>query len=236
MQRMKNWKTICFAGCLFWAAVLCTGCAKEQKITVYESQTAEVLASETAKVSEGAEAHEQDSEKKPPETPQAEEGQKQGGQPATIYVQVCGQVNSPGVYEMHAGDRVFQAVELAGGMTVDANSQAVNQACEVSDGQMIYIYSNEEWHEICEGNITGNVSGVPNVTANTQSQTDDGLININQADEGLLTDLSGIGKTLARRIVEFRDENGEFQSIEDIKKVSGIGDSLFEKIKDHIKV
>ena len=145
----------------------------------------------------------------------------------TIYVQVCGMVRSPGVYELKTGDRVYMAIEKAGGLSQDAAADAVNQAEVLTDGQMVRIPDKKEWEEL---KLTGNAAEVLQ-----ESGPDDGLIDINSADEAMLTTLPGIGEAKARSIIEYRNSNGSFKRIEDIKNVSGIGNGLYEKIRDRIR-
>lgn len=135
----------------------------------------------------------------------------------TIWVYVCGEVIRPGVYIFVQGDRVFQALEAAGGMTIDANGSYVNQARLLVDGEQIYVPSK--------------ASDCLNM-----EEKQDSRVNINIASVEELTTLSGIGSGRAQAIVEYRSEHGRFQDIEDIKQVSGIKEGLFEKIKDKIKV
>ena len=141
--------------------------------------------------------------------------------PESSDVQVCGAVVHPGVYELKPGARIFEAVEKSGGLTPEAAAEAVNQAAEAVDGAMIRIPTTEEWQQ----------------TAGEQPQAaDDGLVDINTADAAELMGLSGIGQSKAESIIEYREKNGAFSAIEDITKVSGIGDGLFQKIKDKIRV
>lgn len=145
-----------------------------------------------------------------------------------IYVQVSGAVRSPGVYELPAGARVFEAVQKAGGMTDEAAAQSLNQAQEVSDGQMIVLYTTEEWEKMRKDGQTESAAG--------STQSDDGRININTATLEQLCTISGIGQSRAQSIITYREQNGEFGSVEEIMKVSGIKQGLYEKIKDKIKV
>lgn len=135
-----------------------------------------------------------------------------------IYVQVCGCVNSPGVFEVTADARVYQLIELAGGFNADADVNSVNQALPVTDGQQIYIPSAGE--SVCEE------SDLP--AAN--------YININTATAEKLMELPGVGRAKADAIVTYREENGAFQNIRDIMNVSGIKEAAFNKIKDLICV
>lgn len=141
---------------------------------------------------------------------------------STIFVQVAGAVGTPGVYELQAGSRVYAAIDAAGGLLDTADDRDLNQAAIVEDGQKIYIYTVEE-REALE-------TEAPTQTAN------DGLININTATVAELTNLPGIGEAKASQIVAYRDANGAFSSIDDIKKVSGIGDGIFKQINSLIKI
>ena len=140
----------------------------------------------------------------------------------TIYVQVSGAVENPDVYQLPADARVFNAIQAAGGLLDTADDSDINQAESLTDGQKIYIY---------------NVDEVKEMESQKQiDDADDGLININTASASELTSLSGIGDAKAAQIVSYREANGDFSSIEDIKNVSGIGDGIFNQIKDYIKV
>ena len=126
-----------------------------------------------------------------------------------ISVYVEGEVVDPGVYLMEKGAIVADAIEAAGGFTGNADRGSVNLSATLRDGTQIHIYG------------TGDVPQ---------------KVNINTAEIWLLESLPGIGETLAQRIVEYRTANGYFQSIDDLKQVDGIGDSVFQQIKDKIAV
>ena len=131
-----------------------------------------------------------------------------------IYVYVSGQVNNPGVYCLKSNDRVFMAIEKAGGLTKKAQKQGVNMAEVLKDGQNIVVLSQKEYYAKLKEN----------------------LVNINTADVEGLTSLSGIGETRAKAIIAYREENGDFKTKEDIKNVSGIGDSIYSNIEKMITV
>lgn len=140
-----------------------------------------------------------------------------------IYVYLSGEVESPGVYEVSADSRLYQVIDIAGGMTKDAKKDYLNLAETVCDGQQIHVLSKQEYKK--------------NQNSDSAHNTDSGsstLININTATVEELQQLSGIGETKALEIINYRQKNGNFSSIEDIKNVSGIGDSTFEKIKSQI--
>lgn len=144
---------------------------------------------------------------------------------AMIYVYICGAVKRPGVVEVSSGARVFEAIEKAGGMTGEAADYAVNQAALLEDGQQIFVPNREE------------AAGV--IAAGTGEGTEareSGKVNINQAAADELTTLPGIGETRAAGIIEYRESAGGFQDIEEIKNVSGIGDAVFQRIKDKIVI
>ena len=143
-----------------------------------------------------------------------------------IYVYLSGEVESPGVYKLENEARLYQAIELAGGMTKNAQKEYLNLAETVYDGQQIYILSKKEYKKSQEQDT--------DIVQNTDS--DNALININTATPEELQSLSGIGETRAKAIIEYREKNGKFQTIEDIKNVSGIGDSTFENIQNDITV
>lgn len=159
-----------------------------------------------------------------------------------IYVDVCGAVANPGVFELAAGSRVFQVIEAAGGYLPEAVENCVNRAGVLTDGQQLYILTREEMEQqgMSQAELANasNVSGSGN-SRNTEavsSGQQDNRININTADEAQLTTLTGIGATRAQAIIAYREENGPFAVIEDIMNVQGIKEGTFAKIKDEIVV
>lgn len=161
----------------------------------------------------------------------------------TCAVFVCGAVVSPGVYYLEDGLRLVDAVEAAGGFAEDADRSYVNLAASVQDGLRLRIPTISEVAE----SMTEKSSDQANVTqsfdlndvheqGSIQSSSNNGLININTASIEELKKLPGIGDAVAGKIVSYRTENGNFSCIEDIMKVSGIKNKLFSKIKDQITV
>ncbi len=162
-----------------------------------------------------------------------------------IFIYVCGAVNNPGVYELPAGCRVIDAVNSAGGLSDEADSTYVNLAAQLEDGLKLCIPTISETsdsedksqnvrlsnHESAEIEVlTKAVMGAD------AADNSGGLVNINTASVDQLKTLPGIGDGIAGRIVDYRTECGGFTCIEDIMKISGIKDKLFQKIKDHITV
>lgn len=154
-----------------------------------------------------------------------------------IVVHVTGSVKSPGIVKLKDGSRIEDAIEAAGGLTENADISKVNLAYVLEDGIKIKIPSSSE-EDIGDGDVLIDGSGENVVEKDdSQSTNQNGKgININKADETELQTLPGIGASLASRIVEYRKQNGKFANIEDIKNVSGIGDSKFSNIKDLITV
>ena len=166
-------------------------------------------------------------------------------QPEMIYVDVCGAVANPGVFQLAAGSRVFQAIEAAGGYLPEAVQNCVNRAGVLTDGQQLYILTQEEMERqgLDPAEMSGESDGQMNGSAGTGQNTgvtaqvqQDNRININTADEAQLTTLTGIGATRAQAIIAYREENGPFAAIEDIMNVQGIKEGTFAKIKDEIVV
>lgn len=147
----------------------------------------------------------------------------------SIWVYVCGEVASPGVYELQEGDRITHAIEAAGGLTEAAGQVYLNQAAHLTDGQRIYVPSKEEEQTLKE-------EGSPSDMADAGMGKDTGIINLNTATKAELLSLSGIGESRAEAIIAYRETNGGFRKIEDLKKVDGIKEGIFQKIREQITV
>jgi competence protein ComEA len=144
---------------------------------------------------------------------------------APLVVEVRGEVLRPGVYTLSIGSRVQDAIESAGGFTLKADRTAINQAALLQDGQQISVSAEGAARTI------GNPNLVPGATEPAAE-----LVNINTADVATLETLPGIGPALAQRIIDYRSENGDFSTIEEITNVSGIGQTTFDDIQDLITV
>lgn len=147
------------------------------------------------------------------------------------YVHVTGAVAHPGVYQLPAGSRVYQAIEMAGGLTEQASEREINLAEGITDGQKLYIYTREESEALVSSGGGGLVGDIGAENGGT-----DARVNINTADKEELMTLAGIGESKAEAIIAYREENGGFSSPEDIKNISGIKDGVYSKIKDSICV
>lgn len=150
------------------------------------------------------------------------ENTNSGEEVEILYVDIAGEVNSPGVYQMTPGSRVFEVIEKAGGLTENADVARLNRAGIVSDGEKITVPSVKDSLQEAQGSAVGS--------------PDDGLVNINTANEEELTKLTGIGPSTARKIIEYREQHGAFVKTEDIMNISGIGNKTYENIKDFIVV
>ena len=139
--------------------------------------------------------------------------------PPMLVIDIQGEVKTPGVYELPINSRVNDAIKAAGGAKPNADLSFINQARLIKDGEQIYI----DKKSISTSNIR-------------RSSAASGIININRATAKELDKLPGIGPVIASRIVEYRKLNGFFQSIDDLKKVQGIGASTLEKFKSKIRV
>ncbi|KIL44472.1 helix-hairpin-helix domain-containing protein [Jeotgalibacillus soli] len=147
-------------------------------------------------------------------------------EPVSIHVDIKGKVQNPGVYVMMGGDRIMDLIELAGGILSDAEMNYVNLAQKLTDEMVVYIPGIGE--EIPEA-LTVNQAPVA-------GERDASKINLNSADQAMLETIPGIGPAKAQAIIDYRETTGAFQSIEDIMRISGIGEKTFEKLKDSIVV
>ena len=147
-----------------------------------------------------------------------------------IKVHITGEVENEGIIEIDKDSRIADVIEEAGGLTDDADTSKINLAYQVKDGQKIYIPNTEE--ELEEEYITENAGdGVL-----PEEEKVGGKVNINTAKQTELETLTGIGPSTALKIINYRNQNGDFENIEDIKNVPGIGEAKFENIKNDICV
>lgn len=166
-----------------------------------------------------------------------------------IKVDIKGAINNPGVYEISNNARVIDLINISGGLTKNADTSIINLSKKLEDGKVVVIYTKEEVKKIKEGNIVieyienecncekiENSSCIDPDTLLNNDSNNNSKININSADIKQLQTITGIGESKANDIIDYRNTNGLFKKIDDIKNVKGIGESLFEKIKDNITV
>jgi competence protein ComEA len=148
----------------------------------------------------------------------------------TIMIDVKGEIKKPGVYQSNQGERVIDVINQAGGLTDKADESQINFAAHVQDEMVVYIPAKGE----ISANFSPDLSSFPSTATGSSQETK--KINLNKADETELQNLPGIGPSKAASIISYRNENGPFQSIDDLKNISGIGDKTFEKLKESIMV
>ncbi len=257
MERIKKQRCGIRMSLLFlWMVFTMTGCTRRQEIFLEE------MASDEENSGEEKSDEEKSAEKNLNEKNLAEEnlGKKNSAEenfcgktgeadasfvtpvPQKIFVDVCGAVVRPGVYELEEGARIFQAVDAAGGYLPEAAMNYLNRARSLGDGQQIYVPTETEVEEnlefalakvpeaLTEGENTGDLEQ----NESSGGQNEDSRVNLNTADAGQLSTLSGIGQSKAEAIVAYREEHGGFTSIEEIMNVEGIKEGTFSKIKDKI--
>lgn len=156
----------------------------------------------------------------------------------TIVVHITGEVNYPGVVVLKEGARVVDAIEAGGGETDEADLSSLNLAYMLSDGEKIYVPNKEETsQESQEREYITSAKDNSEQSENGEKSTGTNFkININTAKQEELTQITGIGESTAKKIIEYRTQNGKFKSIEDIKNIPGIGDSKFNAMKEEITV
>lgn len=150
-----------------------------------------------------------------------------------IILHIIGAVQNPGIVRIKEGSRIVDVIEAAGGITEDADISKINLAYIVEDGQKIFVPSITD--EITEETEYVTSESGDNIIVD-DNEGDNVMVNINKATQTELETLPGIGPAMALRIIEHREENGDFENIEEIKNVKGIGDAKFENIKNNICV
>lgn len=173
----------------------------------------------------------------------------------TIFVDVKGAVKKPGVYELVSGSRVIDAITKSGGLNKDADTSIINLSKKLADGNVIIIYTKNKIEELhkqeviieyiekeckCPDNSNSACIDKDDVIIEDNNEdikdTSPSKVSLNTASKEELMTISGIGESKAADIIKYRNANGEFKTIEDIKNVKGIGDALFEKIKKYITI
>ncbi len=165
-----------------------------------------------------------------------------------IIVHVSGEVNKEGIVELEVGSRISDAIDKAEGLAENADTKEINLAFKLEDGMKIYIpkIGEEKSEEVQEStsdetskyitSTSGVVDSQDENTENNNGKSITGKVNINTASQTELETLPGIGPATSSKIISYREENGKFESIEELKEVSGIGDAKFENIKELICV
>lgn len=152
-----------------------------------------------------------------------------------IIVHITGEVKNTGILVLKEEARIADAIESAGGATEEADLNKINLAYTLKDGQKIYI-PNKEDEENIEYITEGSGNNVSVENGDESEMKEKIKININTASQAELEELPGIGEAIASRIIEYREENGRFNKIEDLLNVKGIGDAKFTEIKEYVVV
>ena len=172
-----------------------------------------------------------------------------------IFVDIKGEIKVPGVYQLKENSRVEDAINISGGLTDRADTSVINLSKTLTDEMVIIIYSKQEILEMKKGStsvkiiekecicpklendacIEDKITNSENSTSNnSNSNIPNGKVSLNKASSKELMSLTGIGESKAKAIISYREKNGGFKSIDEIKKVSGIGEATYEKIKDQL--
>lgn len=181
---------------------------------------------EQSEAGTGQEASGQEVSGRPEEAESVSEANSQLQQ---VFVYVCGNVVNPGVYEASPEARVYELIDMAGGASENGCLEALNLAEHIYDGQKLYVPDYDEYASGTEWQYNEENSGAGDDTGK-------GLVNINTADVQLLMTLPGVGQSRAQAIVDYRNEHGSFECIEDIMNVNGIKEGAFSKLRDYISV
>ena len=144
-----------------------------------------------------------------------------------IKIHIAGEVKNTGILELEEGSRISDAIEKAGGTTEMASLDKVNLAYSLEDGQKLYIPNKKE-----KDTEYITIENGENIVEETKTSSAGKKINLNKADEDNLQEIPGIGPSMAKKIILYRNENGNFKSIEELKNVSGIGDKKFDSMKE----
>ena len=209
---------------------VCQGCSDEEVM--------EIISEEADKEENADDSIEEASDALADNTEKTENIETDDSQSFVVYA--SGYVNNPGVYELSAGSRVIDAIDAAGGYSKEAYDNYLNLASLISDGQMIYVPSEEEVESgsiergVASGADGSGVGGVTGGNGGGNSSGSGALVNINKASKEELMTLPGIGESKADKIIAYREENGRFSTPEGIMEISGIKDGLYNKIKDKI--
>lgn len=168
------------------------------------------------------------------QAPQVSDKDKTDKEVKKYYSYVCGAVKNPGVYEFKEGARIMDLIKSAGGFSKYADDTYLNLALTVSDSDKIYVPTKQETKEAVRKGPNGEI--VLDGTLDECENDPSDKVNINTADIDKLTSLPGIGEAKAKSIISYREDQGTFQTIEELKNVEGIKDGVYQKIKDLISI
>lgn len=164
-----------------------------------------------------------------------------------VSVEIKGAVNKPGVYKLEYGSRVDDLIKKSGNLTDNADTSTINLSKKLNDEMVVIVYTKDEINEMRNGSASvkyverqctcpmiENDACIEDIISNNAINNKEGLVSINTGTIEELMTLPGIGKAKAEAIIKYREENGGFKKIEDIMNIKGIGNSMYEKIKNYI--
>lgn len=162
----------------------------------------------------------------------------------TWRVDIKGSIKKPGVYQVNPNTRIHEVIDLAGGFTKNATSKNINLSKKVTDEMVIYIYSTEELEKLTncpvenkyDGEITKEIQENNSIIESNFEKTNSSnkIVSLNSATKEELMLLEGIGSSKADSIISYRQKNNGFKTIEELKNISGIGEVLYEQIKNYL--
>ena len=218
MKRTSAIKAVLIVICMLAAGICYAGTKNEKAVSLLSLEMPETEMTSTEHTGE-------------PMTESPGHVQEESSSEAVCYVYICGEVNFPGVYPMAEGSRVYQVVDQAGGFTDAAAAEYLNMADAVHDGLKLVVPAASELpDEKRYGDTSQEQAGQREGSAVKTK------VNLNTAGKEALMTLTGIGEARAEDIIRYRTEQGPFQRIEDVMKISGIKDAAFQKIKNDITV
>ena len=230
---MQEFKLFIFILVIIFVVFSLSACAHEDiNITTMDGSVDEDISTDTASLGDVNTEYISESDKTT-DSNSKELDEEESVEIDYVYVYVCGCVNNEGVYKLRDDERIDDALRAAGGYSEGAARGVINLAAKITDGQKIYFPSESE---IENGTYNPEGENISDDISSDNGSSDDGRININNASKEELMTLSGIGEGKAEDIISYREMYGDFSCIEDIKKVSGIGDATFEKLKSQITV
>ena len=232
MEKIKNNKKVLILVMIgvFVVGIIGFVCLKNNKEEVVDVESFEVeRTGDVEKTNQDSQVIQENQSKTEAESPSSQN---------QIYIHIIGEVNNQGIIILEKGQRIVDAIEKAGGITKKADLSKVNLAYVLSDGQKVRIPSvddkeNVEYVTQNSGNntlIEGVNQGANNINLGG------GKVNINTATQTELETLTGIGPSLAARIIEYRGQNGKFKKVEELRNVKGIGQSKYDGIKEEVVV
>lgn len=198
--------------------------SRQSNVAELAQETVTSSEAESEEISTGTKKNSQ-KEKAEPQTSSSEESE-------FLTVDVKGAVKNPGIYQLKKTSRINDAIQKAGGLTTDADSKSINLAQKLTDEAVVYVATmGENAANVSSNTGQSSTSGTSEVASQKGNK-----VNLNTADLSELQTISGIGQKRAQDILDYREANGKFNSVDDLKNVSGVGAKTLEKLKEYVTV